>query len=275
MKDIALFTDVSVNPKLRLGVGAYLVIPASCLEDSSVVLDRAAVADRITVRRFEGTSSTKLELQTVLWAIQEQQKAIKGKLRIYTDAQCVSGLLSRRPVMMAEDFLSRKTKHLLKNAPLYCAFYEVYDALGFEVIKMEGHTRARAQDTVHRIFSLVDKAVRKALRIWMNELAETAHAGNLQDENWCVYVLKCRNNSLYTGMTNNIERRLRAHEQGRGSKFVRSWKPFELLKTIPCKNAAEARRIESDLKKLSRKEKIDTLELFSEPIASVLRLRQT
>lgn len=81
------------------------------------------------------------------------------------------------------------------------------------------------------------------------------------DDNWCVYMLRCRNNYLYTGMTNNIDRRLKAHEQGKGSKFVRSWRPFELVRTIPCKNAGEARKLEHDLKKLTRRKKIDILEL--------------
>jgi ribonuclease HI len=268
MRDIALFTDVSVNPVVRLGVGAYLVVPVSSIEASSCVIDRAEVADRIKVRRFEDTSSTKLELQTVLWAIQEQRKASKGKLRLYSDSQCVSGLLTRRPGLLAKNFLSSRTNRPLKNASLYRAFYEFHDALGFEVIKVEGHTRACAHDTVRRIFSFVDKKARKALKLWMDEFAEAAEASpnNVHDENWCVYVLRCRNNSLYTGMTNNIERRLKEHEQGKGSKFVRSWKPFELVKTIPCKNAGEARRLEYDLKQLTRRKKIDALELLIEPI---------
>ena len=86
------------------------------------------------------------------------------------------------------------------------------------------------------------------------------------NENWSVYVLRCRNNSLYTGMTNNIERRLKEHEQGRGSKFVRSWSPFSLVKTIPCKNAGEARRLEYELKRLTRTEKIVRLGLLNEPV---------
>lgn len=267
MKDIALFTDVSVNPRLRLGMGAYLAMPASFLEVFPYDIDKSEVSDRIKVRRFEDTSSTKLELLTVLWALQEQQKASKGKIRVYSDSQCVSGLLNRRAGLLAKDFISRRTERPLKNAPLYRAFYKFHDALSFEIIKVEGHTRARAHDTVRCMFSCVDRKARKALKLWMDELAAAhASAGRVHNENWCVYVLRCRNNSLYTGMTNNIERRLKEHEQGRGSKFVRSWKPFELVKTIPCKNAGEARRLEFDLKKLSRREKIDALALLIEPL---------
>lgn len=262
MKDIVLFTDVSVNPELRLGVGAYLAVPASLLEASGVI-DGAEVSDKITVRRFEDTSSTKLELQTVLWAIEEQRKALKGELRIYSDSECVSGLLKRRPGLIAGDFLSRRTKRPLKNAPLYRSFYAFHDELDFEVVKVEGHTRVSARDTVQRIFSFVDRKAGKMLKAWMQELSksEQASAPGVQKENWCVYLLRCRNNSLYTGMTNNIERRLKEHEQGRGSKFVRSWRPFELVKTIPCKDSGEARRLEYDLKKLTRKEKFARLGL--------------
>ncbi|MGE5893848.1 MAG: GIY-YIG nuclease family protein [bacterium] len=78
---------------------------------------------------------------------------------------------------------------------------------------------------------------------------------------WCVYVLRCRNNYLYIGLTNNLEKRLHQHGQGRGSKFVRAWRPFELMKTIPCKNASEARSLEYRLKRLKRDRKIEVLGL--------------
>jgi putative endonuclease len=78
---------------------------------------------------------------------------------------------------------------------------------------------------------------------------------------WLVYVLKCRNYWLYIGITNNIEKRLRDHERGVGSKFVWSRRPFELIKTIPCKSQTEARRLEAKLKKMDRKGKIRELKL--------------
>ena len=80
-------------------------------------------------------------------------------------------------------------------------------------------------------------------------------------KSWCVYVLRCSNNSFYIGITNNLEKRIEQHTLGNGSKFVRSWRPFELVKTIPCRNAGEARRLEYDLKRLTRKKKREVLEL--------------
>jgi putative endonuclease len=89
----------------------------------------------------------------------------------------------------------------------------------------------------------------------------------LNRETWCVYVLSCCNNYLYIGITNNLDKRLREHERGTGSKFVRSRRPFELIKTISCKTAREARRLEYSLKKLKRGKKIEALGLEVGPIS--------
>jgi predicted GIY-YIG superfamily endonuclease/ribonuclease HI len=258
-KDFAIFTDVSVSPGPKLGVGAYIMIPSSFLGASSGVIGRPEITGRLKVRRFEGTSSTRLELQTVLWALGENREGPHGSLTIYSDSQCVSGLLKRKTRLLAEGFLSKKTGRQLGNASLYRTFYEFHDELGFQVVKVDGHSGSRVRDAAHRIFSFVDKGARKALKIWLNEFADVRTETNRGS--WCVYALICRNNSLYIGMTNNLEKRIEKHKLGIGSKFVRSWRPFELVKTIPCKDAGEARRLEYDLKKLTRKKKIEVLEL--------------
>jgi ribonuclease HI len=258
-EDFALFTDVSVSPGLRLGVGAYVVIPASFLEAPSGSLAMPEITGRLKVRRFEDTSSTRLELQTVLWALGENLPGPQGSLTIYSDSRCVSGLLGRRSRLMSEGFLSKKTGRPLGNASLYRAFYGFHDESGFRVVKVDGHSGARSRDAVHRVFSIVDREARKALKVWMKESAEVRTETDCVT--WCVYVLRCRNDSLYIGMTNNIDKRMEKHKLGIGSKFVRSWRPFELVKTIPCRNAGEARRVEYDLKRLARKKKIEVLGL--------------
>ena len=173
MNDAALFTDVSLNPKLKLGVGAYLVVPAAFLEVSPHSIERSQITDQLVIQRFEGTSSTTLEVQTVLWSLEEYRSGLKGsklgKLQVYSDSQCVAGLLRRRPGLEAKGFLSKRTRHQLKNVCLYRRFYEFYDELGFEIIKVAGHTRSCSHNTVNRIFSLVDKNVRKILNLWMRE----------------------------------------------------------------------------------------------------------
>ncbi len=174
MNSFALFTDVSLNPKLKFGLGAYLIVPTSFIEIQPDTIKRSAIAESLKIRKFEGTSSTKLEVQTVLWALEDYRKQLKvsapEKLHLYTDSQCVASLLRRRPGLEGNGFMSKRTNCLLKNTSLYRKFYEFYDELGFDVIKVAGHTRSSSQDTVHRIFSFVDKEVRKAFNLWIREV---------------------------------------------------------------------------------------------------------
>ncbi len=78
---------------------------------------------------------------------------------------------------------------------------------------------------------------------------------------WSVYVLLCRSTHLYTGITNDIGKRLKEHEKGTGSRFVRSRMPFRLVRTIPCSSGSEARKLEYRIKKLSRQKKMAFLDL--------------
>ncbi len=83
---------------------------------------------------------------------------------------------------------------------------------------------------------------------------------------WCVYILLCRSTHLYTGITNDIGKRLKEHEQGTGSRFVRSRLPFTLIRTIPCSSGREARSLEHLIKKLSRKKKMGFLGLADDQL---------
>jgi len=168
MTSVSLFTDVSLNPKSKCGVGAYLILPASFLDIPPHQIERSLVTDRLVTRTVENTTSTKFEVQTVLWALEAYRNECMfprtAKLRVFSDSQCVAGLLKRRPVLETTGFIGRSSHRLLKNAKLYQTFYELHDELGFEVIKVAGHAPSKSHDTIHRIFSYVDKEVRKALR---------------------------------------------------------------------------------------------------------------
>jgi putative endonuclease len=82
-----------------------------------------------------------------------------------------------------------------------------------------------------------------------------------RDEGWCIYALRCRNDYIYIGSTNNLERRIEEHRRGTGSKFVRAHLPFELVRVIPCGDSHMARSIESHLKQLRRNKKLVALGL--------------
>ncbi len=73
---------------------------------------------------------------------------------------------------------------------------------------------------------------------------------------WRVYILRCADGSLYTGVTNDLDNRMKAHSSGRGSKYVKSRRPFRLVFSEPAESRSEAQKREAGIKGLSRREKI-------------------
>lgn len=71
-----------------------------------------------------------------------------------------------------------------------------------------------------------------------------------------VYILRCADGTLYTGWTNDLDRRLAAHSAGHGAKYTRARLPVELLyaETLPTREAAMSR--EWHIKRLTREEKL-------------------
>ncbi len=71
-----------------------------------------------------------------------------------------------------------------------------------------------------------------------------------------VYILKCADNTLYTGWTNNLEKRLKAHSTGKGAKYTKARLPVELVYYEEFEGKIEAMRREYQIKQLNRKEKL-------------------
>ena len=117
---------------------------------------------QVKVKLFTQTSSTKLELQTLLWALSEIPVSV-CKLFVYTDSQNIVGLPARRERLEQRDYRSNKNVRL-GNSELYREFYRLTMPLDYELVKMKGHRRASQKDEIDRLFSLVDQASRKALR---------------------------------------------------------------------------------------------------------------
>lgn len=71
-----------------------------------------------------------------------------------------------------------------------------------------------------------------------------------------VYMLRCRDGSLYTGWTNDLEKRLRSHNAGAGGKYTRSRRPVELIWHEAFETKEQAMSREWHVKRLSRAEKL-------------------
>lgn len=78
------------------------------------------------------------------------------------------------------------------------------------------------------------------------------------DMDWYVYLLRCSDNTLYTGITTDLVRRLRQHngELAGGAKYTRAKRPVELVWSAHCASRSEASVREAWLKKLSRSQKL-------------------
>ena len=74
-------------------------------------------------------------------------------------------------------------------------------------------------------------------------------------KSWCVYLLKCRDGSLYTGITNDLENRLASHNAGLGAKYTRGRTPVKLLEFKYVENQSEALKLEYQIKQLPRLKK--------------------
>ncbi|MEK6894788.1 MAG: GIY-YIG nuclease family protein [Nanoarchaeota archaeon] len=77
------------------------------------------------------------------------------------------------------------------------------------------------------------------------------------EKKWIVYLVECLNGSFYTGVTNDVEKRMKAHSSGKGSKYVRASGFSRLVSTKNFSNKSEAMKAEYYVKQLSRDEKLN------------------
>ena len=72
---------------------------------------------------------------------------------------------------------------------------------------------------------------------------------------WYVYIVRCRDGSLYTGITTEVERRLEEHQENRGAKYLRGRGPLTLVFKHTAATKGQALKVERHIKSLSRREK--------------------
>jgi ribonuclease HI len=155
MDELILLTDGSVDTQSNTGYGAYLAV-------SERVLSLDSLRTRVKVRRFDRTSSTKLELQTLLWALSDIH-TLGCKVIVYTDSQNIIGLKGRRDRFEQNGYRSMKNNRL-NNYELYQEFYRMIGQFDCELVKVRGHQVSHQKDDIDRLFTLVDRASRNALR---------------------------------------------------------------------------------------------------------------
>lgn len=78
----------------------------------------------------------------------------------------------------------------------------------------------------------------------------------MSPENWTVYILCCADGTLYTGITNDLRRRMAEHESGQGAKYTKGRSPLRLVYQESCQGRSPASKRENEIKSLGREAKL-------------------
>ena len=82
---------------------------------------------------------------------------------------------------------------------------------------------------------------------------------------WFFYMVRCRDNSLYSGITNNLEHRISEHNKGKGAKYTSGRRPVTLVHSERLNNVSEARKREAEVKRWPKNKKEQLVKGFSPP----------
>jgi putative endonuclease len=82
---------------------------------------------------------------------------------------------------------------------------------------------------------------------------------------WFVYIIECKDGSLYTGSTNNLEERFKKHKEGKGAKYTRSHIPRKIVFSKKYRSKITAFKKEREIKNLVRSEKLEFIKSHSQP----------
>ena len=82
------------------------------------------------------------------------------------------------------------------------------------------------------------------------------------DNGWKLYILKCSDGTLYTGITTNLDRRVIEHNTGKGAKYTRGRGPVEVVYFEKHENRSSASKAEAAFKKLTRNKKLEIVNKF-------------
>ena len=77
--------------------------------------------------------------------------------------------------------------------------------------------------------------------------------------NWHVYIVECSDGTFYTGISNNVDKRIREHNLGIGSKYTRGRRPVKLLARWNCADKSQASKMEYKIKRLTREAKLRSI----------------
>lgn len=122
--------------------------------------------------------------------------------------------------------------------------------------------RPFARFTVREINKKIGTEVHGDLLLPMSIVEQAA----LMEARWFVYMVQCADGMIYTGVTTDVKRRIKAHEAGKGAKYTRGRGPFQLLYTEACETKHAACKREWNIKCMKREQKLALVEQANKPL---------
>jgi len=84
----------------------------------------------------------------------------------------------------------------------------------------------------------------------------------MKQKPWSVYIVKCRDDRLYTGITNDVDKRVETHNKGSGCRFTKYRYPVKLVYQEPCGTKSAARKREIAVQRLTRSNKLELIYFY-------------
>jgi putative endonuclease len=81
----------------------------------------------------------------------------------------------------------------------------------------------------------------------------------MTNNSWFIYIIKCSDNTLYTGITTDLKKRIATHNNGTGAKYTKHRTPVTLIYSEPSLDRSSASKREAQIKSLSRQEKLELI----------------
>ena len=81
----------------------------------------------------------------------------------------------------------------------------------------------------------------------------------MENKTWYLYIVECRDGTLYTGITDDISRRIERHNSGKGAKYTRSRSPVQLRYQEECGSRSDASKREYEVHHMTRQEKLELI----------------
>jgi len=225
----------------RAGVGAVIINGAG-----EILVFQRSDNDSVWQLPQGGLKTSEEPLQGVLREVREETGIEPGQLR----------LLREHPDWLAYEFPAeiRATKTYLGQAHKWFLFRFTGAENGIDLQAAEDDEFKAWQwmsgaELLEKTFSFKTPVYRKLLAEFSDHLSKTGE--------WWVYVIRCRDGSLYTGVTTDVSRRFKEHQAGgrKCARYLRGKAPLELAFHSPAGLKREALRVEKLLKKLAKREK--------------------